>query len=92
MQTYFSYFVPLVKGNKMNDLNNHDKRIPYYELLLERDLDAIAGLTFTAFSENEGINCVIFRLMFNKTLQKLAFVLKWCHEIIQVRESLVQLP
>lgn len=25
----------------MNDLDNHDKRIPYYELLLERDLDAI---------------------------------------------------
>ena len=40
MQTYFSYFVPLVKGNKMNDLDNHDKRIPYYELLLERDLDS----------------------------------------------------
>ena len=25
----------------MNDFDNHDKRIPYYELLLERDLDSI---------------------------------------------------
>ena len=27
-----------------------------------------------------------------ESLQKTAFVLKWCHEMIQVRESLVQLP
>lgn len=26
---------------KMNDFDNHDKRIPYYKLLLERDLDSI---------------------------------------------------
>lgn len=30
-----------MKGNKKMDLDNHDKRIPYYELLLERDLDSI---------------------------------------------------
>ena len=34
----------------MNDFDNHDKRIPYYELLLERDLDSIPKFSLTKYA------------------------------------------